>query len=171
MAFSSSPTWRPWEYFPRSITAPTFRAIEGHSSSNVAACEKNGIGRAVSASRVPAGSVICAPAMSLTPAPLPVGRGRTVAPAAGSSMRGWAWESPSGQGVDRRGDPVPQLDAGAQRGGDGLGALVPLGRVVAAQVGEHGHGHRGVLLAVDLDVPGEVVAELGELAAMVVDLD
>src|SRR5882762_8819536 len=56
-------------------------------------------------------------------------------------------------------DPVPQLRARLQRPRHRDGALVPLGVVVPAQVGEHLHGHRRVLLAVDLDVPRQVVDE------------
>ena len=54
--------------------------------------------------------------------------------------------------ADGREDAVPQPGPGREGEVDRLGALRPLGVVVAAQVGEHLHRHRRVLLAVDLDV-------------------
>jgi len=55
--------------------------------------------------------------------------------------------------VDLGEDAAPQLRPRGQRQVDGLGALVPLGLSSPHRSGDHLHGHRRVLLPVDLDVP------------------
>jgi DNA-binding transcriptional LysR family regulator len=72
--------------------------------------------------------------------------------------------------VDGGEDSVPQRDPGLQRGLDRLLALGPHRVAVSAEVGEHLHGHRGVLLPVHLDMPLEVVHEGAEVALSLVDL-
>src|ERR1022692_1436124 len=68
-------------------------------------------------------------------------------------------------------DAVPQAGAGREGEGDRSGALRPLGLVFAAEVSEHLHCHRRVLLAVDLDVASQVVNERVERSEALVDAD
>src|ERR1700722_2607632 len=64
--------------------------------------------------------------------------------------------------ADGREDAIPQLGPGGEREIDRLGALGPLGAVLAAQGGEHLRGPRVVPLAVGLDVAVQVVHERAE---------
>src|SRR6202034_2381032 len=68
-------------------------------------------------------------------------------------------------------DAVPQARAGREGEVDRLGALRPLAAVFTAEVSEHLHRHRRVLLAVDLDVTSQVVDERAERSDALVDAD
>src|SRR6266496_1973376 len=76
-----------------------------------------------------------------------------------------------GSARDGVGDRIPQRVPGLQRELDGLRTLGPLAVVVAAQVNQHLHRHRGVLFTVDLDVPRQVVLERRQRAGAIVGLD
>ena len=58
-----------------------------------------------------------------------------------------------GRGVELRHDSVPEAEQRLESGDDGLGAFIPFRRIVAAEVGQHGHRHRRVFLFVHRDVP------------------
>jgi 4'-phosphopantetheinyl transferase len=73
--------------------------------------------------------------------------------------------------ADGRENAVPQPDPGGQREVDRVGALGPLGGVIAAEVGQHLHGHRRVLLGIDLNVTGQVIDERAERPDPLVDVD
>src|SRR5256714_14038173 len=93
-------------------------------------------------------------------------RSWTLTPLGGASVQGLGGSAP-GRGQDA----VPEAGAGGERDVHGLRTLAPLGVVVTAQVGEHLHGHRRVLLAIHLDVPCQIVDERVQRRDFVVDRD
>src|SRR5215470_6606048 len=126
-----------------------------------------------SAAQTPAATASC-PMQACTPLPMSPDRASSTARSSKRRMSrmvryratgsGRAGSAITGASLDGGEDAVPEAVPRGERKVNRARTLLPFLLVVAAEVGEHLHGHRGVLFAVHLDVPREVVHEGVQLA-------